>query len=297
MKLINADLLNIFWTNGVKPIKEKVNAHESSISTMNTDISALSTNVSAMSTDVTALKKSVSDGKTLVANAITAQSVTTATDATFQTMANNITDVGTLKYNAGIIAADKRVNANSASYNAGHTAGYNAGRVQGHTDVTSSPKTYNLYTAAQYNAQYNAGVTAADARVSTSSASYKSGYSAGVSAGGAGKITPKIESTSRNGNGFSYSLNIPQGTYILSVCVAGENISGESSIHLTSDTGVNTGLIDSIASTGDNTVASSTCMVVYKVTSSGGTLGISTSLNTMKHRLSYILMKISDSVF
>ena len=41
-------------------------------------------------TEVDALKKSVSDGKTLVAGAITNKGIDTATDATFATMANNI---------------------------------------------------------------------------------------------------------------------------------------------------------------------------------------------------------------
>ena len=39
------------------------------------------------------VKKSVSDGKTAVANAITAKGVTTATDATFDTMAANISAI------------------------------------------------------------------------------------------------------------------------------------------------------------------------------------------------------------
>lgn len=55
-------------------------------------------------TEVDSLKKSVSDGKTTVANAITGQGVTTATDATFATMATNIATVGTNKYNAGVTA-------------------------------------------------------------------------------------------------------------------------------------------------------------------------------------------------
>lgn len=42
------------------------------------------------------VKNSVSDGKTKVANAITAKGVTTATDATFATMANNINSITTL---------------------------------------------------------------------------------------------------------------------------------------------------------------------------------------------------------
>lgn len=48
------------------------------------------TDTYALKTEMEAVKKSVSDGKTLVANAITAKGVTTATDATFETMANNI---------------------------------------------------------------------------------------------------------------------------------------------------------------------------------------------------------------
>lgn len=42
------------------------------------------------------IKKSVSDGKTLVANAITAKGVSTATNATFQTMADNVSSIITL---------------------------------------------------------------------------------------------------------------------------------------------------------------------------------------------------------
>ena len=42
------------------------------------------------------LKKSVSDGKTLVANAITAKGVSTSASATFQTMATNISNISTV---------------------------------------------------------------------------------------------------------------------------------------------------------------------------------------------------------
>ena len=53
------------------------------------------------------LKKSVSDGKTKVANAITAKGVTTATDATFATMANNISQIesGGYKYASGTVSS------------------------------------------------------------------------------------------------------------------------------------------------------------------------------------------------
>ena len=44
--------------------------------------------LSELNSNVNDLKKSVSDGKTLVANAITDKGVATATDATFEIMAN-----------------------------------------------------------------------------------------------------------------------------------------------------------------------------------------------------------------
>ena len=49
----------------------------------------------AIYTEITSLKKSVSDGKTLVAEAITGKGVQTATDAEFQTMADNISEIKT----------------------------------------------------------------------------------------------------------------------------------------------------------------------------------------------------------
>ena len=50
----------------------------------------------AVETEVASLKKSVSDGKTLVAGAITDKGITTATDAAFATMADNISQISTL---------------------------------------------------------------------------------------------------------------------------------------------------------------------------------------------------------
>ena len=104
-----------------------------------------------LNSNVTSLKKSVSDGKTLVANAITGQGVSTAVDAAFSTMATNIGTVGTNKYNSG----------------------YSSGRSQGQSDVKNNPNSYSLYTAAQYNTY--------------GTQRYNSGYNAGVSAGGSGK--------------------------------------------------------------------------------------------------------------
>ena len=50
----------------------------------------------AVESEVASLKKSVSDGKTLVAGAITDKGITTATDAAFATMADNINQISTL---------------------------------------------------------------------------------------------------------------------------------------------------------------------------------------------------------
>ena len=58
--------------------------------------------VTAMTEELTEVKKSVSDGKTLVAAAITAKGVTTAADAAFQTMADNIGEIET-----GVAVPDK----------------------------------------------------------------------------------------------------------------------------------------------------------------------------------------------
>lgn len=163
--------------------------------------------------------KSVSDGKTLVAGAITAQGVETAADAEFTTMANNITSAGTARYNAGVSDADARANTDSTNYKTGYNAGVAATKVgtataaqvlKGKTFTNASgvgltgtmtnrgawkgatTGSGNVTIPAGYHSgsgyvsgsgAYNAGVTAADARVNTSSASYTSGYNAGYSAG------------------------------------------------------------------------------------------------------------------
>ena len=74
----------------------QVDVLESSISGLSQTVTTQGENISALETEVDDLKNSVSDGKTLVANAITAKGVTTATTASFQIMANNILSISTM---------------------------------------------------------------------------------------------------------------------------------------------------------------------------------------------------------
>lgn len=119
---------------------------------------ALQTNAQNLSGAVNELKKSVSDGKKLLADTITGKGVQTASDATFETIANNI---GTL--------ADNLSSASTDSYNRGYSQGVTD------ADNRANPSSTN------YKTGYNAGVSAADNRVNPNSANYKAGYSAGAS--------------------------------------------------------------------------------------------------------------------
>lgn len=144
--------------------------------------------------------KSVGDGKAIVAAAITAQGVATATDAAFSVMGANITTAGNARYNtgysAGVTAADNRANPASNNYKAGYNAGvaaadnrantssvnyktgYNAGVTKGQNDVKNNPGGYGLYTKSQYDANYDKG------------------YKAGVAAGKEGRYVVKTGSFS-----------------------------------------------------------------------------------------------------
>ena len=98
----------------------------------------LGTTAKTLSGGINELKKSVSDGKKLLADTITKNGVSTAGDATFKTMADNIDTIASNAnsasadsynkgYAQGVTDADNRANVNSANYKAGYNAGVSAG--------------------------------------------------------------------------------------------------------------------------------------------------------------------------
>lgn len=124
MALINTNLLNRFWTNGIIPLKNAIAELKTKVNQVDQTLVAWRAEIDTLSTNVDVLKKSVSDGKQSVAYAITKQGVSTAADATFGTMANNIGTVGTNKYNAGYssgVSDTKKGNAVAADVLAGKT--------------------------------------------------------------------------------------------------------------------------------------------------------------------------------
>ncbi len=106
------------------------------------------------------LKKLAADGKKQLADAISAQGITTASaDMTFAQLAEAITSTGAGRYSAGYNTGyDKGKEDGSA---AGSQSGYNQGYAAGKAD----------------------GISYADGRVNASSESYTAGYNAGVPAG------------------------------------------------------------------------------------------------------------------
>lgn len=101
------DLKTVAFTGSYSDLDDKP--------TIDPALSSTSTNPvqnKAVNKAIDELKKSVSDGKTKVANAITGKGVTTATDATFDTMAKNISII---ENNKSLILPDNAISA-IASY-------------------------------------------------------------------------------------------------------------------------------------------------------------------------------------
>lgn len=111
----------------LKEMSDWIAKHQSDASAMNSAIQQNAENIENMTAELTAVKKSVSDGKRTVATAITDKGVTTATDASFKVMSDNVRLMARVQYGYGVTAADARVNTSSASYKSGYSVGYGAG--------------------------------------------------------------------------------------------------------------------------------------------------------------------------
>ena len=170
---VNGQINNI--NSDISSVNSKINGITGDTSQLKKAVSDNTEKIKGLESSINELKKAVSDGKSKVAAAVTAKGVKTAADASFDTIAGNISSMAELQYNAGITFADGRVNADSANYKGGYSAGYSKGVSDADGRVNTN--------SANYKGGYNKGVSDADGRVNTNSANYKGGYSAGYSAG------------------------------------------------------------------------------------------------------------------
>lgn len=160
-------------------------------------ISVMFKNVRWLYMQMGELKKFVGDGKSKVASAITAQGVSTEADATFDTIAANISKVGSDKYEdgkksamvgtatAGNVLSGKTFTNTSqigASGSMPNRGAWTANTVNGN-NVAIPAGYHNGSGYVSGSGAFNAGVTAADNRANPNSVNYKTGYNAGYAVG------------------------------------------------------------------------------------------------------------------
>lgn len=130
--------------------------------------------LSRMGEEMTDLGKSVADGKALVAKAISDKGVSTATDAVFAVLADNIRQMAANQYSAGVTAADGRAAPGTVNYQSGYNSGWNQGVAAADNRANSN--------SANWQNGYATGVAQADGRAAPGTVNYQSGYNAGVNA-------------------------------------------------------------------------------------------------------------------
>lgn len=161
--------------------------------------------------------KSVSDGKSSIASAITNNGVTTAPDATFETLATQVQVLATNRYDIG--------------------------RTQGRNDVTGAPNSYELYTKDQYNANYNNGYNTGYGNGSSAAASNAYVYAAVTNGGSGSKVAYDKTLFSVSGGTVtckrSGNYQILKGGYGC-VCSVKKTVSGSTSYALSDGVAIGT---------------------------------------------------------
>lgn len=142
--------------NYLKTQNEGIETQNKSLETQNNELKG---KFDALQEKVNNSFTSVSDGKSLLANAITGKGVTVSSSATFEQFKSSILELCGKERNAGLAEADGRVNKDSESYKAGLV------EADGRVNKDSQ--------------SYKAGMEDADKRVNTDSESYKKGKEEG----------------------------------------------------------------------------------------------------------------------
>lgn len=162
--------------------------------------------------EMSSIKKSVSDGKILVAGTITDNGISTATDASFDTIAINIGTLATNKYNAGVNAT-KKGNVMAEEVLAGKTFTNSSGVALSGNMPNNGAKTASLNAGESYNIPKgyhngNGKITANSLYSQTSATATASDIANGKTAYVNGtKITGTLEK-SENGSSWS-KMTVP----------------------------------------------------------------------------------------
>lgn len=175
--------------------------------------------------------KSVSDGKTVVAAAITEQGVATDSNASFETMASNVTAAGTARYNAGVTAT-KKGTATAAQVLKGKTFTNSSG-----VGLTGTMPDYSANVQTVTPSASQTGTAEFDipdgyhTKIKVNAANV---YNAGKSAGASGKVTPSYGSlgtaTDASANAKTLTIGASTRAVIMVMCYGDDSARGITSV-------------------------------------------------------------------